>query len=231
MAAHGNLDNSMLKFKELIDEGVNDPAIFKAVFLAGGPGSGKSFIVGRSALTAHGFRIVNSDEAFEKAMKDAGLDMTPDNIFSAQGQAIRGSAKELTGKRRDLYIQGRLGLVIDGTGRDAAKIIKQKGLLEGIGYETAMVFVNTDLETAIQRDSERTRSLGPQQVEKMWKSVQQNIGAFQRTFGRNFYVVDNSINSDFDSDAMRVYKQIGKWSKQDPRNRLAQAWIRAEKSK
>lgn len=221
----------MLKFKELLDEGVNDPAIFKAVFLAGGPGSGKSFIVGRSALTAHGFRVVNSDDAFEKAMKDAGLDMTPENIFSAQGQAMRGSAKELTGKRRDLYIQGRLGLVIDGTGRDAAKIIKQKGLLEGIGYETAMVFVNTDLETAIQRDSERTRSLGPQQVEKMWKSVQQNIGAFQRIFGRNFYVVDNSIDSDFDSDAMRVYKQIGQWSKRDPRNRLAQAWIRSERSK
>ena len=27
-----------------LDEGINDTAIFKAVFLAGGPGSGKSFI-------------------------------------------------------------------------------------------------------------------------------------------------------------------------------------------
>lgn len=221
----------MLKFRELIDEGVNDPAIFKAVLLAGGPGSGKSFIVGRTALTAHGFRVVNSDDAFEKSMKDAGLEMNPENIFSAQGQAMRLSAKVLTGKRRDLYIQGRLGLVIDGTGRDAAKIIKQKSLLEGIGYETAMVFVNTNMDTAIQRDSERSRSLGTDQVSKMWKSVQQNIGTFQSQFGRHFYVVDNSIGSDFDSDSMRVYKQIGQWSKTDPRNRLAQAWIRAEKSK
>jgi dephospho-CoA kinase len=221
----------MLKFKELIDEGVNDPAIFKAVFLAGGPGSGKSFIVGRTALTAHGFRVVNSDDAFEKSMKDAGLEMNPENIFSDQGQAARKGAKVLTGKRRDLYIQGRLGLVIDGTGRDSAKIIKQKSLLEQTGYETAMVFVNTDLETAIERDKERTRSLGEDQVTKMWKSVQRNIGTFQRTFGRNFYVVDNSIGSDFNSDSMRVYKEIGKWSKKDPRNRIAQSWIRAEKSK
>jgi len=163
----------MLKFKELIDEGVNDPAIFKAVFLAGGPGSGKSFIVGRTALTAHGFRVVNSDDAFEKSMKDAGLEMNPENIFSDQGQAARKGAKVLTGKRR----------------------------------------------------------LGEDQVTKMWKSVQRNIGTFQRTFGQNFYVVDNSIGSDFNSDSMRVYKEIGKWSKKDPRNRIAQSWIRAEKSK
>jgi len=157
--------------------------------------------------------------------------MNPENIFSDQGQAARKGAKVLTGKRRDLYIQGRLGLVIDGTGRDSAKIIKQKSLLEQTGYETAMVFVNTDLETAIERDKERTRSLGEDQVTKMWKSVQRNIGTFQRTFGQNFYVVDNSIGSDFNSDSMRVYKEIGKWSKKDPRNRIAQSWIRAEKSK
>lgn len=219
----------MLKFSQFLDEGVNDPAIFKAVFLAGGPGSGKSFIVGRSALTAHGFRVVNSDDAFEKSMRDAGLEMNPENIFSIKGQDIRKKAKGLTAKRRDLYIKGRLGLVIDGTGRDAKKIIKQKGLLEDIGYETAMVFVNTDLETAIARDEKRSRSLGKDGVTKMWNSVQRNIGTFQRTFGQNFYVVDNSIGSDFESDAMRVYKQIGQWSKTDPKNRIAKKWIQSQK--
>ena len=221
----------MLKFSQFLDEGVNDPAIFKAVFLAGGPGSGKSFVVGQAALTAHGFRVVNSDQAFEKAMKDASLEMNADNIFSAQGQEIRKGAKELTGKRRDLYIMGRLGLIIDGTGRDAGKILRQKKLLEEIGYETAMVFVNTDMDTAIQRDDERPRSLGADKVTKMWKSVQRNIGTFQGAFGQNFYVVDNSIGSNFESDSMRVYKSIGKWSKADPRNRVAQRWIRQQKSK
>jgi len=59
-------------FSSFLHEGINDPSIFKAVFLAGGPGSGKSFIVGRTALTALGFRIINSDHAFETAMKKAG---------------------------------------------------------------------------------------------------------------------------------------------------------------
>ena len=62
----------MKSFSSFLYEGINDPSIFKAVFLAGGPGSGKSFIVGRTALTALGFRIINSDDAFENAMKKAG---------------------------------------------------------------------------------------------------------------------------------------------------------------
>jgi hypothetical protein len=51
----------MQKFKTFteqveLQEGVNDPAIFKAVFLAGGPGSGKSFIAGKTGLGSFGFR-------------------------------------------------------------------------------------------------------------------------------------------------------------------------------
>jgi shikimate kinase len=76
----------MLKFKQFLNEGVDDPAIFKAVFLAGGPGSGKSFIVGKTGLPVLGFKVVNSDDAFENAMKKAGKAMTPDEIFSDECQ-------------------------------------------------------------------------------------------------------------------------------------------------
>jgi shikimate kinase len=92
----------MINFKQFISEGVNDPAIFKAIFLAGGPGSGKSFIVGQTALTALGMRVVNSDDAFENAMKKAGMEMNPENIFSVKGQEMRGRAKTLTGKKQEL---------------------------------------------------------------------------------------------------------------------------------
>ena len=143
----------MISFAEHIkeiDEGVNDPAIFKAIFLAGGPGSGKSFIVGKTGLTSLGFKVVNPDTAFEKALNKAGLEMNPDNIFSVKGQDIRGRAKELTNKQQELYVKGRLGLVIDGTGKDASKILRQRGLLQKLGYSTAMILVNTDKETALK---------------------------------------------------------------------------------
>src|SRR6056300_231695 len=88
-----NINNRMKTFNQFLQEGVNDPSIFKAVFLAGGPGSGKSFVVGKTALTALGFKVVNSDDAFENAMKKAGMEMDPENIFSVKGQELRGQAK------------------------------------------------------------------------------------------------------------------------------------------
>ena len=49
----------MKTFNEL-QEGVYDPNIFKAIFLAGGPGSGKSYVV-RRTTGGLGMKVVNSD--------------------------------------------------------------------------------------------------------------------------------------------------------------------------
>ena len=89
----------MKDFIEYLEEGVNDPAIFRAVFLAGGPGSGKSFVVGKTALQPLGLKLINSDPSFEAALKKAGLTTSPEDIASAQGQAARVTAKRLTGKK------------------------------------------------------------------------------------------------------------------------------------
>ena len=215
-------------FQELY-EGVNDPAIFKAVFLAGGPGSGKSFIVGKTALTALGFKVVNSDPVFENALRKAGLTTSPEDIWSPKGQEIRGRAKEVTKSMMENYINGRLGLVIDGTGKDADKISKQKDMLEKLGYETAMIFVNTDLDTAIERDKMRARTVGAQEVSKMWKGVQSNMGRFQSMFGNKMFLIDNSIGSDFESHSLRVYKQMNRWANTSPKTQAAKKWIESQR--
>ena len=221
----------MISFKQYVEEGVNDPAIFKAVFLAGGPGSGKSFIVGKTGLPALGYRPINSDIAFEKAMEKAKLDMTPENIFSYQGQDLRKKAKKMTSRIQERYIKGRLGLVIDGTGKDADKIKKQANSLKELGYDTALIFVNTDLETALNRNRMRARSLPDQEVEKYWKSVQKNIGAFQTMFGNNFIVVDNSEGDDLQAETLRAYKKISKFTNEPVKNEIARKWIKQQKEK
>ena len=222
----------MLKFKTFIEEGVNDPAIFKAVFLAGGPGSGKSFIVGKTGLPVLGLKVVNSDDAFEAAMKKAGMEMNPDNIFSTQGQELRGKAKKLTAMKQAAYIRGRLGLTIDGTGKDFAKVKKQAQTLQQIGYDVSMIFVNTDLDTALQRNRERARSLPDKEVETYWKTVQKNIGAFQTFFGKkDFIVVDNSTGKNYEKETLRAYRDVQKFLKRPPDNRLAKQWIKHEKEK
>ena len=222
----------MKSFKTFLDEGVNDPAIFKAIFLAGGPGSGKSFIVGKTGLTSMGYKVVNSDDAFEAAMKKAGMEMDPENIFSVKGQEIRGKAKALTGKRQARYIEGRLGLVIDGTGKDPDKIVTQAKQLIKLGYDVAMVFVNTDLDTAIKRDAARKRTIGEVEATKYWKEVQRNIGRYQQLFGKNnFLVVDNSEGKDYQAETLRAYRDATKFTNKAPNNPKAQKWIADEKAK
>ena len=213
-------------------EGVDDPAIFKAVFLAGGPGSGKSFIVGKTGLPALGLKVINSDDAYEAAMKKAGMEMSSDNIFSVKGQEIRGRAKALTGKKQARYLKGRLGVVVDGTGKDFEKVKKQAQAMKALGYDIAMIFVNTDLDTAIARDKARDRTIGEVEVTNYWKTVQRNIGAFQTFFGKpNMLIVDNSDGKDYQKETLRAYKDVKKFLDKPPENAKAKLWIRNERDK
>jgi predicted kinase len=223
--------NSVDNFKQHFDlmEGVNDPSIFKAVFLAGGPGSGKSFVVGKTALQALGFRLINSDDAFEKGLKKAGLTTDPDDIASAQGQAVRAKAKALTGKIMARALEGRMGIVVDGTGKDYAKIKKQVDLLRTLGYAVHMLFVNTDLDTALERNRMRPRSLADDLVTKMWKDVQKNIGKFQGLFRNRMIVIDNSKGSDIEASTLEAYKDIKTWAAKAPENAIAVKWIKGQK--
>ena len=104
--------------------------------------------------------------------------------------------------------------------------------LEKLGYDMKMILVNTDLETAIKRDAQRSRSLGKKKVTEYWKTVQKNIGALQTVFGRkNFMVVDNTEGKDYQKETLRAYKDIRKFVNKAPDNKIAKDWIKREKEK
>ena len=114
--------------KPKIHEGPNDPNIFKAVFLAGGPGSGKGFVVDNlMGGSSTGLKIVNSDDVYEKLAQIQDMDLKdPEVVASPQGQDTREKAKRLTKAREGNYLDGRLGLIIDGTAKDVIKTKRQK---------------------------------------------------------------------------------------------------------
>ena len=214
----------MKTFQDFIDEGVYDPGIFKAFFTAGGPGSGKSYVASSSGAgknNPYGLKVVDSDPLFSKMLKD--LTFSPEDIMSPEGQAARQKAKAITGKRLSLAINGRNGIVVDGTGKDLDKIMQQAIQMKKLGYDTAMIFVNTDLPTALSRNKERPRTLPDDIVKSMWTDVQKNIGAFSTFFGPSFNIIDNSEGSDVFT---KVFVEIGKLIKQKPSSRAANAWIK-----
>ena len=219
-----------MKTFQQIQEGVYDPNIFNAIFLAGGPGSGKSYVV-RKTTGGLGMKIVNSDDIYEKDLEKAGLDIgKPEDIFSDEGQAIRLRSKAKTKARQMGWVDGRLGIIIDGTGKDVAKITRQKNALDQLGYQCAMIFANTSLEVAQIRNKERARTLPEKSVEQMWNNVQKNIGAFQSLFGsRNFIIVDNN---DAGEDIFnKVFKRIRGLVVKKPNKPQAKRWIAAELEK
>lgn len=180
-----------IRFQDL-QEGLYDPNIFKAFFLAGGPGSGKTFVT-KGAFGGTGLRVINSDNAFENALKKHGLSLKMPEDEAEARDILRARAKGTTDKTLDLSLKGRLGLVIDGTGRDYDKIKSQNDMLKQLGYDTYMIFVNTSLDVALERNRRRERSVPEYITRKSWTQVQSNIGRFQNTFGMsNMIIVDNS---------------------------------------
>jgi len=229
--------------KEILTEGVDDPGILKCVFMAGGPGSGKSFTakeifgVGKSALSsvsAGGLKLVNSDTAFEKGLKDSGVDMkelgnieknNPElwDAITKGDDSIRGKAKALTKKQQDFYEQGRLGMIIDGTGDEVQKLKKKMQHAQSLGYDTSMVFVNTSLEVALERNRNRDRVLSDELVTGIWKACQNNLGAFQGMFGGNFTVVDNTVYKPVHKS---VQKAVDAFLRKPLQNPIGKQWVK-----
>ena len=182
----------MKSYEQILSEGLYDPNIFKAFFLAGGPGSGKSFVA-RNVFSGTGLKLVNSDIILENSLKKVGLSMSMPDEEQYFRDILRTRAKAIVDNQIDLYVKGRLGLVIDATGRDYNIISRQFSALQLLGYDCYMVFVNTSLNVALERNAKRERVVPEYITKNSWQSVQDNIGRFQNLFGlANFVVVDNS---------------------------------------
>ena len=237
----------------LIKEGVDDKGILKAVFLAGGPGSGKTWVTrglygipNKFNFSTAGLKLVNQDTELEMLLKKyfgtTDLDNMPEELFAditgvdfkgkqiGTSSGMRAFAKDLTRARMEGYVRGRLGVIIDGTGHKYHAIAKRKQRFEDLGYDCYMVFVNTSLEVALKRNMERDRVVPEKIVRDSWHDVQQNLGGFQKLFGRNFLIVDNSKTLDEDEAEKKfeslVKQGVNKFVKAPVKNRIGINWMK-----
>ena len=215
--------------EDLITEGVYDPGIFKAVFLSGGPGSGKSTVVKGLGLDTLGLKLVNTDRAFENGLKKAGVSLDLRKLDAVVRDPISAKANKITKNFMDRYIDGRLGLIFDTTSAKSGKIKAYKKMLDALGYEYKMVYVNTSLENAQKRNKARARKLPAEIVKNDWDAAQKNVKDYRSIFGKNFIEIRN--DDDLKSLQAKTQKLFGKlmsWSTALPGNKVATAWKHAQ---
>ena len=211
--------------EDLIQEGVYDPGIFKAVFLMGGPGSGKSTVVDGLGLKALGLKLVNTDKSFETGLKKAGQTLDLKLVPAEVRDPIRKKAKRQTTRMMDRYIEGRLGLIFDTTSANSSKIKAYKNMLDRLGYESKMVYVSTSLDNALKRNQMRPRKLPDEIVHKDYQNSQKNIVIMKKMFGKDFVQVTN--DDDLQSLQKKTNSLFGKlmtWSTSFPNNKKSSLW-------
>ncbi len=218
----------ILNYKEetlVLDEGVNDPGIFKAVVLAGGPGSGKSYIAQKLGLKTLGLRVVNSDDFFTMLMKKKGLSLKmPENELEDR-EVARMAAKALTQKRLDTTIDGRLGVLLDSTSGDQKKTVKIIKKLKRVGYDIKVIFIETSLDTAQKRNQQRSRTIPPDVVEFSWKGAQKAKKFLKQAVGpKDYHEIENEFDGKVD---ISIAGKLSVWAVKVPIK--GQEWVAAIK--
>jgi len=165
-----------------------------AVFMVGGPGSGKSSTLKSLGLIDKGFRLVNQDPYLEKYIKDAGL-ASDEKTYNKEERSLRAKLgwKARKAAEEDLAnnTAARESMVVDGTGASYKATTKKMKALEAAGFEVHMIHVNTSKDVALQRNRARAeRSLADFIVTKTWDSVQESTKQYKEDYADRFYEVN-----------------------------------------
>ena len=173
-------------------EGRFDPYTNRAIFFAGGAGSGKTFIAKKLASVFYGLKQVNPDAALKMMMRQKGLDLKMPDREEPQREPLRQYSKQVAGKQQRTYQQEGLGMIIDTTGRSYTMIADMKRELEDADYETAMIFVDADIATQLKRNTTRERQVPEKVIKNNYNTIKQNQGKYEKLFGDQFFYINNS---------------------------------------
>jgi cytidylate kinase len=180
-----------MRITEII-EGRFDPYQNRAIFFAGVPGAGKTFIARRLASIFYGLKQVNPDAAFKYLLRNKNLSLKMPPEEETPREIERQRSKQIVGKQQQMYQQENLGMLIDTTGRSLTRVIDTKEELEAQGYDTAMIYVDADIETAVKRNRARERSIPEKVLMQNFGAVKANVPRFEELFGDRLFKIDNS---------------------------------------
>lgn len=116
------------------------------------------------------------------------------NIRSRAQGMFQGAIKDFKAQVEEVCQVGS-NFMIDGTASNKKKILEDKAKYESMGYECAMIFVDIDTDTSVERNINRGRkggrSIASHIIRRQGKGMQANIEPYAQAFGANFFLVSN----------------------------------------
>lgn len=180
--------------EDILNESIHDRGLFKAVFLIGSPGVGKSTILKKVTSGVIEPRIVNVDKFTEF--------LNINDIIS-----VYDKSKMLSKNQMTLYFDNVLPLFIDTTGVNINKLRNRINIIEQLGYDYSAIIVNTSLETALERNANRKRVVNPRVVEDYYKRFQMLKNDLKQLF--NFNIEINNDNGELTDDIiLKAFKRV-----------------------
>ena len=199
--------------EEMLSEGINDSGIFKAVFMAGTPSSGKSYVISKISDGAIEPRIVNTDKMVEflKAFK------------AEEWFDVEDTVKRTTKNQLSLYLNSMLPLFIDGTSSKPSSLLRRNGILKSLGYDTALIWVDTSLETSLERAKKRFEQGGREVEEKVIRKIYKELTGLKKYYSsefKNFIEILNDDGELIDKVVLQAYKKMSSFFNSPIRNPL-----------
>ena len=132
---------------------------FKAIFVFGPAGAGKSFLSNEIIGVPPEFSVSNPDVSIERQFGDFGLSMKfageEDLKNFLQQQTFREKMQQKTRKETENWLLTASPVVFDTTGEKTKKMIDRINELAKAGYDIAILQINVPEEISIQRDQQR----------------------------------------------------------------------------
>lgn len=125
------------------------------------------------------------------------------SIRSRAQSMFQGAIKDFKAQVNEVCQVGS-NFMIDGTASNVRKILEDKEKYESMGYDCAMIFVDIDVDTSVERNISRGkgggRSIASHIIRRQGKGMAGNIEPYSEAFGSNFFLVSNrGTLEDFES--------------------------------
>lgn len=189
-----------MHFKAFLQESINDTGIFKVIFMAGTPGAGKSFTIKQLTSGKLSPRVVSTDKFTEFLARKFKVQLKGE-MADEFYDVIKDKTEHLTKSQLKQYVNGMLPLFAESTSADIRNVVMRAGIMENLGYDVGMIFVNSKLQTAIDRVNNRERQVGQAYIKQAHKLANENKDFYKGKF--DFFLELNNDEGELTDDVLR----------------------------